>query len=54
MERILYKQSEFAKMVGVHKNTVYRWVESGRIKSIPVGSVRMIPASEVERIRKGD
>lgn len=50
MERKAYKQVEVAKMMGVHRNSVYRWVRDGKIKSVLVGGVRMIPASEIEKL----
>ena len=50
MERKAYKQVEVAKMMGVHRNSVYRWVRDGKIKSVLVAGVRMIPASEIEKI----
>lgn len=51
MERKAYKQVEVAKMVGVHRNSVYRWVRDGKIKSVLVAGVRMIPASEIEKLK---
>lgn len=52
MERKAYKQVEVAKMMGVHRNSVYRWVRDGKIKSVLVAGVRMIPASEIDEIVK--
>ncbi len=50
MKRKVYKQIEVAKMCGVHRNSVYRWVRDGKIKSVLVAGVRMIPASEIEKL----
>jgi excisionase family DNA binding protein len=50
MKRKVYKQIEVAKMIGVHRNSVYRWVRDGKIKSVLVAGVRMIPASEIEKL----
>lgn len=52
MERKVYKQVEVAKMIGVHRNSVYRWVRDGKIKSVLVAGVRMIPASEIEKLSR--
>jgi excisionase family DNA binding protein len=50
MKRKVYKQIEVAKMIGVHRNSVYRWVRDGKINSVLVAGVRMIPASEIEKL----
>lgn len=54
MERKAYRQIEVAQMLNVHKNTIYLWVKAGKIKTVKVGGIKMIPASEMERIERGD
>jgi excisionase family DNA binding protein len=49
---------EFAAQIGVARNTVSRWVQSGKVKGIKQGpfpgktSPILIPASELERVKK--
>ena len=50
MKREVYKQIEVAKMIGVHRNSVYLWVRYCKIKSVLGAGVRMIPASEIEKL----
>jgi putative resolvase len=44
----------FARILGVSKITVYRWIWEGRVKAVRLPSGRYrIPASELRRIRRG-
>ncbi len=49
---------EFAKRLGVARNTVSEWVKSGKVKGKKKGpfpgktSPILIPASELERVKK--
>jgi transposase len=49
---------EFAKQIGVARNTVTRWVQSGKVKGSKKGPFRgryspiLIPMSELERVLK--
>jgi transposase len=50
--------SKFAEEIGVARNTVSRWVQSGKVKGIKQGpfpgrtSPVLIPVSELERVKK--
>lgn len=49
---------EFAAQIGVARNTVSRWVQSGKVKGIKQGpfpgktSPILIPVSELNRVKK--
>jgi len=49
---------EFAEQIGVDRNTVSRWVKSGKVKGTKKGpfpgktSPILIPISELERVKK--
>lgn len=49
-----YSINEFAKLLGVHPNTIRRCVKKGRISALKIGSefrpLYRIPASEIDRI----
>ncbi|MGB6719048.1 MAG: helix-turn-helix domain-containing protein [Candidatus Acidiferrales bacterium] len=49
-----YTVKEFAALLRVQKNSVYRWIRRGDIKAITIryGLVR-IPASELDRLMGG-
>lgn len=42
--------SEVAKALGVSHFTVRRLINSGEIKAVNIGSRRLVPTSEVERV----
>lgn len=44
---------EAAKRLGISPMTLHRWIVSGRIMAIRVGSYRAIPRSEIERLKSG-
>lgn len=45
-----YTPQEFADIVGVHRLTVYRWIETNKIDSIKIGQrVIRIPKRELEK-----
>ncbi len=46
--RIAYKQAELARALGVSRWTVGDLVASGELGTIRVGSLRLIPANEVD------
>lgn len=53
----LLKVEEISARFRVHPETVRRWIRTGRLKAIRLGSERAgyrIPASEVERILRGE
>jgi len=52
MER-LYKLSDFAKLVGVSRSAVVKWIKHGRIGAVNINGRWYIPESEFEKLVKG-
>jgi len=52
MER-LYKVSVLARLLGVSRVTVIKWIRSGRIHAYNINGYYYIPESEVERLLRG-
>ena len=50
----MYKLKDVAHILNVHYNTVYRLVQSGKIKAILVGKVWRVPEEEIQRLKKGE
>lgn len=48
--RAAYSVKEFAALLGVHLNTIYREVQSGAIASVRIGGEYRIPHAELERL----
>jgi len=53
-DKAYYTTKEFANMISVHENTVYRLIKKGRLNAFRIGgglkSGYRIPASEISRI----
>ncbi len=49
----LYKLSEFARLVGVSRSGVVKWIREGRIRAVNIHGRWYIPESEYERLVKG-
>jgi len=49
----LYKLSEFARLVGVSRSAVIKWIKQGRIRAININGRWYIPESEFEKLIKG-
>lgn len=49
-----FKVSEFAKKFGISRQFVWKMIKEGKLKAIKIGSIYKIPASEVDRIEKGE
>lgn len=49
----LYKVSEVARMLNVHRVTVLRWICDKKIKAIRIGKLWMIPEEEIRRLLGG-
>ena len=47
----LYNVSKAAELLGVTRQTVYRWVEEGKIKFTPVNDSNKVSESEIKRMR---
>ena len=49
----MYKLSEFAKLVGVSRSGVVKWIKSGKVRAVNIHGRWYIPESELERLIKG-
>jgi len=53
----LYKPSEVARMLNIHRITMYQWIKEGRIRVVRIKSGKRvwlrIPEEEVRRIIGG-
>jgi excisionase family DNA binding protein len=49
--RVSYKFTEWADMIGVTRKTVHQHVKDGLLRTVRVGRRRMIPASELRRLK---
>lgn len=43
---------EAAKALGRSRETIYRWIEEGKLIAVEFGGVLFVPSSEIERIKK--
>jgi len=41
-----------AKALGITRITLYRWMDKGKIATAKFGTYRIIPISEIERLKK--
>lgn len=41
-----------AKALGVHRSTLHRWLNDGKVQPVLVAGRRLIPESEIERLKK--
>lgn len=48
MEQQYFTVSQFARAFGITNMTVYRWIKSGKVKTVEVLGKRMIPKEELE------
>ena len=48
-ERLLYRISEAADILGISRSTLYRLIASGALAAIRVGTAPRIPAKMLER-----
>lgn len=46
-----HNQTVAADLLGVTRLTIYNWLKAGIIQAVIVGGVRMIPQSEIERLK---
>lgn len=49
----LVNQSKAAELIGVSRVTLWKWIRLGKLQPVIVGGMRMVPQSEVERLKKG-
>ena len=45
-------QTRAAEILGVARMTIWQWLKEGKIQAVIVGGLRMIPRSEIERIKR--
>ena len=45
-------QTRAAEILGVSRMTLWQWIKDGKIQAVIVGGLRMIPQSEVERLKQ--
>ena len=48
----LYTVKEVSKILGVHEQTLYDWIEAGKVKAIRLGRLIRIRREELNRILK--
>jgi len=46
----MFTVEQFAALMHVHPNTVYRWIKDGKIKCVRIGGTIRIPDSEFPKI----
>jgi len=49
----LYSTGKVAKMLGVHRVTINRWIRDGKIRAVRIGKEYRIPEDEVRRLLGG-
>jgi len=47
----LFLVSQAADLLGVHRTTLHRWLRAGKIQTILIAGQRLIPESEIERLK---
>jgi excisionase family DNA binding protein len=50
IEPIYYTIEEVAKILKVHENTIYNWVESGKLQAIKIGNLWRIPRESLPQV----
>jgi len=53
-EEKLYKLKDFAKLMGISRSGVIKWIKQGKIRAVEIHGRWYIPESEVERLTKGE
>lgn len=49
----MYTTTEVAKMLKVHKNTIMRWIEGGKIKAFKIGRFWRIKEEDLQKFIEG-
>jgi excisionase family DNA binding protein len=49
-QKLGYRFFEFMKLTGISRPSLYMLVQSGQIKVVKLGTIRLIPRSEVVRL----
>ncbi|MBO1436893.1 helix-turn-helix domain-containing protein [Meiothermus sp. CFH 77666] len=50
MEKLVYSFKEAAMVLGIHTNSLSRYVKHGQIRAVKLGKRVLIPKAEVERL----
>ena len=45
-------QTSAAALLGKSRMTIWQWIKDGKLQTVIVGGLRMIPQSEVERLKQ--
>jgi len=45
-------QTRAAEILNISRMTLWQWIKDGKIQAVIVGGLRMIPQSEVERLKR--
>ncbi len=48
----MYSLKDAAILLGVHVNTIRRWIKEGKIKAVKMGKNWKIPSEEMNRVSK--
>ncbi|MBZ4682327.1 MULTISPECIES: helix-turn-helix domain-containing protein [Thermodesulfobacterium] len=51
-EREAYTITEFASLVGLHPQTIWKYVKQGKLASTKLGNKILIPAGELKKFNK--
>lgn len=43
-----YTISQYARALGITNTTVYRWIDTGKIKIVEIAGKKMIPSEELK------
>ncbi len=49
-QRLAYRIDEAAERVGVHRVTLYRWIATGKLKTVKIGGVRLVSARALQAL----
>lgn len=49
-DRLAYRIDEAAERVGVHRVTLYRWIATGKLKTVKIGGVRLVSARVLQAL----
>ena len=45
-------QTRAAEILGISRMTIWQWLKEGKIQAVIVGGLRMIPQSEIKRLKQ--
>jgi excisionase family DNA binding protein len=54
-KRVVYSVGEVARMIGRDRTTIWRWMERGVLRAVPIpGGKRMVDATSLDKLLKGE